>query len=330
MEGTAFAVVSIPHIGIPVPYYGIAQPKLIMIVEKEDCRAEIYFLPFDRLRLRVIRRDGSVAWQGITSRLIRVGNATHHLLMIVWSEQQCVLALNGTEIWNSANSHPETSVMRSEEQPPAVDLSRFSALSAAAREARASSSKDLIAQGKLDPERLNRAFQHRIRLLEEDLTSLTAGDDHRLISLGANLRALLASGRGNKLLQRIGGIVDADLTVFCLPAIEVLPPRVPDFMLSSSISFTETATDRFPVDLDVWLEMKAWWSGGRFFSNSDAIKAFGDTEGSHTDENEHPLVTNMRKLHDSSNRAILISWFHDLGETTLSLARRRIYSHKSN
>jgi hypothetical protein len=181
--------------------------------------------------------------------------------------------------------------------------------------------------------RLKKSLIERADNLRDALAAVRLGRTSRLLDIATHLRALLADGDGNGILLRVAGLIDAPLDVFWAvpPTDDSSTLELPEAEASPAIFAGPAPGYTLSTDLDVWLRTKGWRAEGQTYTNEAAIREFGNTEGAHTDDAEHPLMGWMRRLEagDAAGRRhdLLLQWISSVSEAILTLTDREILPH---
>jgi len=143
-------------------------------------------------------------------------------------------------------------------------------------------------------EYLAAALRAEILQISDLLDNVQSGRIHHIPGLSARLRLLIVSGEPMPLLQMCAAAHDLPLTVYTTAWPRMPLPVTPASMITIAISSEPNGMQGNPVDLEVWLHLRAAVIGTMEFSNARLLREIGNTVGAHVDHEMAPAVLMLR------------------------------------
>jgi hypothetical protein len=171
-----------------------------------------------------------------------------------------------------------------------------------------------------------------VELLEADLRALKAGQRSRIRPLSNQLRLLVASGDGNRLLQRCAMTMHAELPVFQRftsngrTFLDDMPSSISNFALRETISGVPTPSLRCETDLDHWLELPFGVFDGDPVNNEEMLLGISNKIGSHSDTHNrqnYEMLSGIRDGKDDHAHSFIVQ----LADVVLKLASELLEQH---
>lgn len=334
-------------LGAPVQSLSTEVEFIISSVEDPSGRVQVVIRPFDRLLVRVFDNTAVLRWTCWSPRIVGAGTGIFKIA-VTWDDQECTMCINGYELESSGKVEnkiarplivsrstvgPLMDAVALHREPPIDRTAAFAERSEQKRRSRAQAGKDIRKINPTAPARLCQSLSDRVENLEDALAALRAGKAARLLEVGAAVRALIANGEGNKLLQRVGGLLGARLDVYCATLdqdrVRIFNSAFPNAAFSFGgphLSVERNGLAHTCMDIEVWLELPDWMIDGNPKTNGEVILAYANKDAAHTDNQGDPIVQWMRRVH--SQRAfgdeavdLLRAWFTRIADVLVVLAR---------
>lgn len=123
----------------------------------------------------------------------------------------------------------------------------------------------------------------------------------------------------SELLQRVAGILNEGITVYCIP--DKLYSMGQTFSLEKNIRLKPYFPSDVCVDIDLWLNFKSTEYEGKLYTNEEIIKSIAHTEGSHYSPYLHPIVDKMQSV-TIFNQQMVADYLLNLAEVLSGLANQ--------
>ena len=298
-QGTFFSVLATPWPWPP------SAPLIVQALSLQDGSLTVSFDTAGRLRAELTTPLGTR--EALSCPLLIPKSGGFATMVVTWASPDGLEILLGTQ---KGVGHIAASTIRPQDVPACItvfsptgqaphDFSKDNVAAIKRRHSKVAGAHP--APGKIaggDDYVFNELRDVRQQMI--DLDGLMAnGGMHHLGGMYALLRKLIARGDPLPLLQLCAAARSLPLIMYTTnPRLLKLPdgPLAPSFGIVFNGSPAPDGLNTIPVDLDVWLDLKAVAIGKKTLTNRQQLALIGNTIGAHLDPNIDLSVAALRNL----------------------------------